>query len=87
MSITAHSRPEESLPLDPRQHQQLLNALGELPDAAQLALLLRETGGLSYGEIAVILECPRELVRKYIYRARSHLLERMRDGFKEAPVS
>lgn len=87
MSITANSRQEESLPLNLQQQTRLLDALGELSDDAQSALLLRETRGLSYAEIANILECPCESVREYIYRARRHLLMNIRDGFEKPPLS
>ena len=56
------------------QRDQLRQALGraidELPDDLRSAFLLREYDGLSYEDIARILECPIGTVRSRIFRAR-----------------
>ncbi len=45
-------------------------AIAELPDELRTALLLREIDGLSYEEIAEVMECPIGTVRSRIFRAR-----------------
>lgn len=45
-------------------------ALNELPEELRSALLLREFEGLSYEDIARVLECPIGTVRSRIFRAR-----------------
>ena len=52
-------------------------ALGELPDDLRSALTLREFEGLSYEQIAQILECPVGTVRSRIFRAREFLDQRI----------
>ena len=58
-------------------------AIAALPDDLRSALALREFEGLSYEQIATIMECPVGTVRSRIFRAReavdrriSHLLDR-----------
>ena len=60
--------PESALSRDQLQatiHQ----ALADLPDDLRSALTLREFDGLSYEQIAEILECPVGTVRSRIFRA------------------
>jgi RNA polymerase sigma-70 factor (ECF subfamily) len=45
-------------------------AISALPEELRSAFLLREYDGLSYDEIAGILECPIGTVRSRIFRAR-----------------
>jgi RNA polymerase sigma-70 factor (ECF subfamily) len=45
-------------------------ALQELPDELRTAITLRELDGLSYEEIAQVMECPVGTVRSRIFRAR-----------------
>jgi RNA polymerase sigma-70 factor (ECF subfamily) len=45
-------------------------ALEELPDELRAAVTLREFDGLSYEEIAEVMECPVGTVRSRIFRAR-----------------
>jgi RNA polymerase sigma-70 factor (ECF subfamily) len=59
------------------------SALATLPDDLRTALTLREFDGLSYEDIAVIMECPVGTVRSRIFRAREavdqkvlHLLDK-----------
>ena len=56
------------------QREQLQKALTEaiagLPEELRSAFLLREYDGLSYEDIARILECPIGTVRSRIFRAR-----------------
>lgn len=50
--------------------EELSRAIGELPEELRSAFLLREYDGLSYEDIAKILECPIGTVRSRIFRAR-----------------
>jgi RNA polymerase sigma-70 factor (ECF subfamily) len=52
-------------------------ALVDLPDDLRSALTLREFDGLSYEQIAEILECPVGTVRSRIFRAREFVDQRM----------
>ncbi len=46
------------------------NAIADLPDELRTAVTLREFDGLSYEEIADVMECPVGTVRSRIFRAR-----------------
>ena len=52
-------------------------ALADLPDDLRSALTLREFDGLSYEQIAEVLECPVGTVRSRIFRAREFVDQRM----------
>ena len=54
------------------------SALGSLPDELRMALTLREFDGLSYEEIAEVMECPVGTVRSRIFRARDAVDIRVR---------
>ena len=45
-------------------------AIGDLPEELKVAVTLREFEGLSYDEIAEVMECPVGTVRSRIFRAR-----------------
>ncbi len=53
-------------------------ALEQLPDDLKQAITLREIEGLSYEEIAGIMNCPIGTVRSRIFRAREAISERVR---------
>lgn len=61
--------PERLLQRDQLQ-KELNNAIANLPEELRSAFLLREYDGLSYEDIARILECPIGTVRSRIFRAR-----------------
>ena len=62
-----------------RQIAETLNqALQELPEELRTAITLREIDGLSYEEIAQIMNCPIGTVRSRIFRARETIAERLR---------
>lgn len=62
-----------------RQLAQGLNAAVEaLAEDQRRALLLREVDGLSYDEIADLLDCPPGTVRSRIFRAREAVAARLR---------
>lgn len=50
--------------------QTVIDAIGKLPDDLRTAILLREVDGLSYEEIATVMDCPIGTVRSRIFRAR-----------------
>ena len=52
-------------------------AIDELPDDLRTAVTLREFDGLSYEEIAEIMECPVGTVRSRIFRAREAIDKRV----------
>jgi len=52
--------------------------LEQLPDELRTAIVLREIEGLSYDEIAKIMECPIGTVRSRIFRARETISEQLR---------
>ena len=53
-------------------------AMEELPDELRTAIELREIEGLSYEEIASIMNCPIGTVRSRIFRAREAIAARLR---------
>ena len=58
---------------------QIINhALEALPDELRQAITLREIEGLSYEEIAAVMNCPIGTVRSRIFRAREAIAERLR---------
>lgn len=62
-----------------KQVVDVVNAsLQELPDDLRTALTLREIEGLSYEEIAVVMDCPIGTVRSRIFRAREAIAANLR---------
>lgn len=53
-------------------------SIGELPDDLRTAVTLREFDGLSYEDIAEIMECPVGTVRSRIFRAREAIDKQVR---------
>lgn len=53
-------------------------AMMALPDELQNAIVLRELEGMSYEEIAGIMDCPIGTVRSRIFRAREAIAQRLR---------
>ncbi len=53
-------------------------AVENLPDELRTALTLRELEGLSYEEIAQVMDCPIGTVRSRIFRAREAVAEKLR---------
>lgn len=53
-------------------------SLEQLPDDLRIALTLREIEGLSYEEIADVMNCPIGTVRSRIFRAREAIAENLR---------
>ncbi|WP_306574384.1 RNA polymerase sigma factor RpoE [Oligella urethralis] len=53
-------------------------ALDDLPEQLRQAIVLRELEGLSYEEIADVMDCPVGTVRSRIFRAREAISERLK---------
>ncbi len=65
--------------LTSKQIAQTVNqTLEELPEELRTAITLREIEGLSYEEIATIMNCPIGTVRSRIFRAREAIAEKLR---------
>ena len=62
-----------------KQIAQTVNeSMEALPEELRTAITLREIEGLSYDEIAVIMNCPIGTVRSRIFRAREAIAEKLR---------
>ncbi len=62
-----------------RQVAETVNlTLQELPEELRTAITLREIEGLSYEEVAQVMNCPIGTVRSRIFRAREAIAERLR---------
>ncbi len=68
----------ESAMLTQEIGQTVNDAVASLPDELRTALTLRELEGLSYEEIAQIMNCPIGTVRSRIFRARETVAEKLR---------
>lgn len=65
--------------LQTKQIAQAVNsAVDALPDELRVAITLREIEGMSYEEIAQMMDCPIGTVRSRIFRAREAIAERIR---------
>ncbi|MBA5763865.1 RNA polymerase sigma factor RpoE [Vibrio sp. 404] len=60
----------ENLTLSKELKQVVFSAIEALPDDLKTAMTLRELDGLSYEEIAAVMDCPVGTVRSRIFRAR-----------------
>lgn len=60
----------ENLMLSEQLKQAVFSTIESLPDDLRMAITLREIEGLSYEEIAEVMECPVGTVRSRIFRAR-----------------
>ncbi len=58
--------------------QTVNDTVASLPDDLRTAITLRELEGLSYEEIATIMQCPIGTVRSRIFRARETIAEKLR---------
>lgn len=60
-------------------------AMEKLPDELRTAITLREVDGLSYEEIAQVMDCPIGTVRSRIFRAREAIAEKLRPLLDTGP--
>jgi len=58
--------------------QTVNDTMEALPEELRTAIVLREIDGLSYEEIATVMNCPIGTVRSRIFRARETIAERLR---------
>jgi len=56
----------------------VVDAIAELPEELRTAVTLRELEGMSYQEIAQVMDCPVGTVRSRIFRAREAIDRRLR---------
>jgi len=68
----------ESLLLSAEIARTVNATIEELPEELRTAIQLREIEGMSYEDIARIMECPIGTVRSRIFRAREAIAERLR---------
>src|SRR3972149_7326018 len=68
-ALKEHSTPEHLLMTEEIQAT-VIPAIENLPDDLRTAITLREIDGLSYEEIAGVMDCPIGTVRSRIFRAR-----------------
>lgn len=61
------------------------SAMEALPEDLRSAIVLREIEGLSYEEIAQIMDCPIGTVRSRIFRAREAIAQKLRPLLDTAP--
>jgi RNA polymerase sigma-70 factor (ECF subfamily) len=61
------------------------DAMVALPEELRTAIMLRELEGMSYEEIANIMDCPIGTVRSRIFRAREAIAEKLRPLLDTAP--
>ena len=76
-ALTDGEDPEAALRRDELQ-EAVASAIAKLPKDLRFALTLREFDGLSYAEIAEIMECPVGTVRSRIFRARESVDQHIR---------
>lgn len=68
----------ENLLLTDEIERTVYRAIEELPDDLKSAIMLREIEGLSYEEIAEVMDCPIGTVRSRIFRARDAIDRELR---------
>lgn len=68
-ALREYGTPERRL-LAEEIRQVVINAIEDLPEDLRTAITLRELEGLSYEEIAGVMDCPIGTVRSRIFRAR-----------------
>jgi RNA polymerase sigma-70 factor, ECF subfamily len=67
----------ERLLLTEEIRETILDAINKLPDDLREAITLREVDGMSYDEIATVMDCPIGTVRSRIFRARDAIDQRI----------
>lgn len=68
----------ERVALSEELKKQIFAAMEGLPEELRSAIVLREIEGMSYEEIATVMECPIGTVRSRIFRAREAIDRRLR---------
>ncbi len=81
--LISESTTPEAVVMSEELAQVVTEAMDALPEELRAALTLRELEGLSYDDIAAVLECPVGTVRSRIFRARESIDERVREQMSE----
>ncbi len=68
----------ENLLMSKQIAQTVNQSMDRLPEELKAAIMLREIEGMSYEDIAKIMDCPIGTVRSRIYRAREAIAEQLR---------
>jgi RNA polymerase sigma-70 factor, ECF subfamily len=76
-SLRDRSTPEREM-LRAEIERTVMGSVGDLPEDIRTALTLREVDGLSYEDIAKVMDCPIGTVRSRIFRARDAIDKRVR---------
>lgn len=71
-ALKEHGSPEKKL-MSVQMEKMLFATLDALPEDLRMAITLREMEGMSYEEIANVMDCPVGTVRSRIFRAREAL--------------
>ena len=77
-NVKEYSTPEKGLIYD-EMESMLHGLIAQLPPELKTTLMLREVEGLTYDEIAALMDCPVGTVRSRIYRARE-VIEKKSDS-------
>jgi RNA polymerase sigma factor (sigma-70 family) len=76
----AHNHPLAQLE-DKERAETIYATLGSLPESQRVAFTLHKIEGLSYGEIAAILDTSVAAIESLIHRARTHLRKKLSDYY------
>lgn len=76
-ALRDNSSPETQLATD-QLESAVFDAIQDLPDELRTAVTLRELDGLSYEEIAEVMDCPVGTVRSRIFRARESIEKKIK---------
>ncbi|MDP2640747.1 MAG: sigma-70 family RNA polymerase sigma factor, partial [Betaproteobacteria bacterium] len=68
----------ENLLMSKQIAQTVNQSMDRLPEELRAAIMLREIEGMSYEDIAKIMDCPIGTVRSRIFRAREAIAEQLR---------
>ncbi|NCP66000.1 MAG: RNA polymerase sigma factor RpoE [Paraglaciecola sp.] len=71
-ALKENNSPEKSL-MSAQMEKALFTTLEQLPEDLRMAISLRELDGMSYEDIANVMDCPVGTVRSRIFRAREAL--------------
>jgi RNA polymerase sigma-70 factor (ECF subfamily) len=74
--LTSRESPDKIIESQELQ-QVILSAMSELPEELRQAIMLREVEGMSYEDMADLLQIPIGTVRSRIFRARQFIEEKM----------
>ena len=81
-ALRENASPEKLL-LTQEIKKTIFSTIEQLPEDLRIAINLRELEGLSYEEIAVVMECPVGTVRSRIFRARDAVAKKIRPLLKQ----